>query len=123
MKQSHLLRLLVIFLLFSGTLKSQNNSVVPKTVKKTFYYSFENVQNISQVENLKNDVYALRGVSEVKSEYKPENGKGQIIVVVIEKERTRESDVLFDIRDLKHAIIKNNLTPYELTQEEMFIEQ
>lgn len=116
-----LLPCIVLLMLFSGGLKSQNQ-IVPKTIKKTFYYSFENVQNATQIENLKNDVFALRGVTEVKSEYKSDSGKGQIIVTVIEKSRTSESDVLFDIRDLKHAIIRNNLTPFELSQEETTVE-
>lgn len=121
MKPKNVLAFLFCFLFFLNGIKSQNN-IQPQTVKKTFFYSFENVVNDFQIENLKNDIYALRGVSEVKSEYKLEKARGQVIVVVIEKQRSSEKDVLFDIKTLKEAIIKNNLTPYELTQEETIIE-
>ncbi len=121
MKLKKLLLFIPLFLFFINGLKSQNNTI-PQTVKRTFFYSFENVVNESQIENLKNDIYALRGVSEVKSEYKSENKRGQVVVVVIEKQRSSEKDVLFDIKALKDAIIKNNLSPFELTQEESIIE-
>jgi len=111
--------MIVLFSLFS---KAQTTAI-PATIKKTFYYSFENVMSESQIERLKTDVYALKGVSEVKSEYKAEKGKGQIMVVVIEKQVTKESDKTFDIRDLKFAISNNQLTPLELTQEESILEQ
>jgi nitrate reductase NapAB chaperone NapD len=113
--------LLVFLCLFSFFAKAQETGM-PKNVKKTFFYSFENVNSPSQIETLKQNVAFLKGVSEVKSEYKPETAMGQIIVVVIEKQRTLEGDVLFDIRGLKNAIIQNQLTPLELTQEESIIE-
>ncbi|HEX8515710.1 MAG TPA: hypothetical protein VF868_05875 [Bacteroidia bacterium] len=103
---------------------SSNAQVKPvtKTVKKTFFYSFENVSSESQIETLKQNVSLLRGVTEVKSEYKADKGMGQIIVVVVEQQRSSEGDVLFDITDLKKAIIRNRLSPMELTQEESLIE-
>jgi hypothetical protein len=40
---------------------------------------------------------------------------------VIEKERTTEGDLQFDILNLKSAIIKSQLTPLELTEEDTII--
>jgi len=122
MKLKNYFLLSVMIVMTSFSLKSQTTTV-PATLKKTFYYSFENVLSETQIERLKTDVYALKGVSEVKSEYKAEKAKGQIIVVVIEKQVTKESDKTFDIRDLKFAISNNQLTPLELTQEESILEQ
>jgi hypothetical protein len=96
-------------------------SKTPKTLKKTFYYSFENVTSADQIERLKSDVALLKDVTEVKSNYKTETAMGQIIVVVIEKEVTREGEREFDITGLKNLIIRNQLTPLELTQEEIII--
>jgi hypothetical protein len=107
--------------IFSISSNAQNTGV-PRDVKKTFFYSFENVSSATQIETLKQHISFMKGVSEVKSEYKAEKGMGQVIVVVIEKERTKEGDAQFDIRDLKKAIIQSQLTPLELTQEESFIE-
>lgn len=94
----------------------------PKTIKKTFFYSFENVNYPSQIDRLKDDIYALKGVTEVKTEYKSEKAMGQVIVTVIEKSISKESDQEFDIKTLKGAIINNQLTPLTLTQEEVIIE-
>ncbi|MCW3071815.1 MAG: hypothetical protein JWO44_1705 [Bacteroidetes bacterium] len=121
MKRTYSSILLAFLACISISLKAQN-TVVPREVKKTFFYSFENVSSESQIATLKQNVSFLKGVSEVKSEYKAEKNMGQIIVVVIEKERTLEGDWQFDIRDLKKAIIQSQLTPLELTQEESFIE-
>lgn len=121
MKNKLYLSLTAAFALFSLSIKAQGTAV-PKDVKTTYYYSFENVSSDSQIEHLKNSVSMLKGVAEVKSAYKPEKGMGQITVVVIEKAPAHESDVLFDIRSLKNAIIQNQLTPLELTQEESPIE-
>ncbi|MDF2436229.1 MAG: hypothetical protein K0Q95_605 [Bacteroidota bacterium] len=112
---------LACFSLISGSLKAQQIAL-PGDVKKTFYYSFENVTSDSQIEKLKRNVSMLKGVSEVKSVYKAEKAMGQIIVVVLEKKRTLEGDTEFDIRTLKNAIIQNQLQPLELTQEETVIE-
>jgi hypothetical protein len=121
MKRIYFLALLAVFAMSSFSLNAQN-STVPQTVKKTFFYSFENASSESQIEALKRNVSFLKGVTEVKSEYKPEKGMGQIMVVVIEQSRASEGDVLFDITKLKAAIIQNNLSPLELTQEESILE-
>jgi copper chaperone CopZ len=107
---------LAFFLCFSSFAEAQNK--IQKTLKKTFYYSFENVNAEEQVEKLKTKVSLLKGVTEVKSEYDQESGKGQIIVVVIEKEINNEGDPQFDILLLKKSIIDTQLLPSELTQEE-----
>lgn len=119
MKLKQYVFLIGAFLLFSINISGQSRA--PKTLKKTFYYSFENVTSEDQIERLKSDVALLKDVTEVKSNYKAESGKGQIIVVVVEKEVTKEGDKEFDITGLKKLIIQNQLSPMELTQEETII--
>lgn len=116
MKLKSFLLLAAIFL-FSMPSPAQSIRT-PKTIKKTFYYSFNNVVSESQIENLKTSVASLKGVSEIKSDYDAENGRGQILVVVIEKEAAYEGDKLFSIRSLKSAIIKSELTPLEVIEED-----
>lgn len=116
MKLKNFSVLLTLVLWFSFSAEAQTKT--PKNLKKTFRYSFENVTSADQIDKLKSDVSLLKGVTEVKSEYKSESGRGQITVIVIEKEATHEGDQEFDIKDLKNLIIKNQLIPFELTQEE-----
>ncbi|MDQ3048799.1 MAG: hypothetical protein M3R27_14710 [Bacteroidota bacterium] len=117
MKLHRLLLTAIIALFCSFTVNAQTERI-PLEIKKTYYYSFEGVNSESQIENLKRKVSSLKGVTEVKSEFKADKGKGQIIVVVIEKQQTNEGDILFNIVDLKEAIIQSQLSPFELTQEE-----
>jgi hypothetical protein len=113
--------LLAFFACISISVKAQDKPAVQE-VKRTFFYSFENVSSESQIETLKRNLSFLKGVTEVKSEYKADKGMGQIMVVVIERQRSMEGDVLFSITSLKDAIIKSQLTPLELTQEESIIQ-
>lgn len=83
--------------------------------KTAYYYSFEGVKSLSDIENLKTDIFALRGVTEFKPVFKPENNIGQCIVVVTEKVMTSEGDKLFNITDLKKIIENHGFTPHELT--------
>lgn len=112
--------LLLIFIFFIPA-KAQNR-IISKSVKKTFYYSFENALSNSQVEKLKEDVSLLKGVSEVRTEYDSAKSRGQLIVVVIEKKQVYEGDEEFDILALKRAILQRQLTPYTLTEEDTAIE-
>lgn len=107
----------VFFLIaFVFNIHAQSKDV--KTIR--FNYSFENVSSENQIDQLKKDVEALKNIQSVKTIFKRDSGKGLLIVEVIEKINLRESDNGFDITQLKKLIISHQLTPIELTQEEVF---
>ena len=54
------------------------------------------------------DLFALKGVTEFKPIFKVETNLAQIIVVVVEKTRTPEGDVLFQITDLINQFYQTN---------------
>lgn len=90
-----------------------------KTVKTVYYYQFEGAKSLNEVNALSKDVYALKGVTEFKPVFKAEKNMAQIIVVVTEKTRTSESDVLFNISDLKKVLEKRGYKNLEYTTEEL----
>lgn len=85
-----------------------------------YNYSFENISSENQIDLLKKDVEGLKNVQSVKTIYKRDSGKGLLILEVIEKTNKRENEEGFDITQLKKLIISQQLTPIELTQEEVF---
>jgi hypothetical protein len=113
----HFSTLVLFFVFFSQTGSSQNAEY--KTIR--YSYSFENVSSENQIDLLKKDVEALKDIQSVKTIYKRDSGKGLLIVEVKEKIKRRENEEAFDITQLKKLIISNQLTPIELTQEEIII--
>jgi hypothetical protein len=126
--------LLSVISLFSFTLTSftfpssvnlANTKLIKLTqnkVKTICSYSFENVTDEMQIEKLKAEISLLKGVEEIKSVYKPEKKRGQITVIIIEPKRTSESQEMFDITQIKKAIINNGLSPLEVSISEEFID-
>jgi hypothetical protein len=106
--------------LFSAT--AQNKKPEGKKTKIVYYYKFEGAKSLNEVNLLSTDIYALKGVTEFKPEFKSESNLAQIIVVVNEKTRTSESDVLFEITDLKNILTNKGYQNLELTSEELPIE-
>lgn len=87
--------------------------------KTTYYYQFEGANSFEEVNRLSADIFALKGVTEFKPVYKSESNFAQIIVVVTEKTMTSESDVLFQITDLKKILEKKGYKNLEFTYEEV----
>lgn len=104
------------------SLNAQTGKPEGKQTKTVYYYKFEGAKSLNEVTLLSTDIYALKGVSEFKPEFKPESNLAQIIVVVKEKTRTSEGDVLFEITDLKNILTKRGYQNLELTSEELPIE-
>jgi hypothetical protein len=77
-------------------------------------YTFDGVKDEMQIEKLKAELSLLQGVEGIKSFYKPEKGAGQIIVYILQKQRTSEADEMFDITRIKKAIIAQNLNPVDV---------
>ena len=102
--------------------KGQSSKQNPQITKTAYFYSFEGAKSLSDVEILKDELFALKGVTEFKPIFKFENNSARIIVVVKEKMRTSEGDKLFEITDLKKILIKHGYIPIELTTEVLPIE-
>jgi hypothetical protein len=116
-KISQYLSLTLLFFVISIKIYAQNKEF--KTIR--FNYSFENITSENQIDLLKKDVEALKNVQLVKTIYKRDSGKGLLVVDVTEKINKREVEEGFDVTQLKKLIISNQLTPIELTQEEVLV--
>lgn len=99
--------------------KGQSPKQNPPLTKTVYYYSFEGAKSLSDVELLKDELMALKGVTEFKPVFKPEKNSAQLIIVVKEKTRTSEGEKLFEITDLKKLLIKHGYVPLELTMESL----
>ncbi|MES2139920.1 MAG: hypothetical protein V4511_09420 [Bacteroidota bacterium] len=111
---------LCLFSMFGMTAQtSKQEGQITKTV---YYYTFEGAKSLDEVNLLNNDVLALKGVTEFKSEFKAESGFAQIIVVVTEKTRTSEGEELFQTTDLKKILEVKGYQNLEMTTEELPVE-
>src|ERR1035437_9444909 len=114
----------IVLLCFASffNLTAQTKKPEGKKTKTVYYYKFEGAKSLNEVSTLSSDIYVLKGVTEFKPEFKPESNLAQIIVVVTEKARTSEGDVLFEITDLKKILEKKGYKNLELTSEELSIQ-
>ena len=115
--RSIFIALLCLTALFNAS--AQNKKPEGKDTKTVYYYKFEGAKSLNEVNLLGNDISALKGVTKFKPEFKPESNLAQIIVVVKEKTRTSEGDVLFEITDLKNILTNRGYQNLELTSEEL----
>lgn len=115
--------MLLLLFVASGYTVSAQNSKRPegKTVKTAYYYQFEGAKSYDEVNALAKEVKALKGVTEFKPVFKPEGAVSQIIVVVTEKTRTSESEVLFEITDLKKILERKGYKNLNYTFEEVAV--
>lgn len=90
-----------------------------KIIKTVYYYQFEGAKSLDEVNALSPEVFALKGVTEFKPVFKPEKGSAQIIVVVTEKTRTSENDVLFEVTGLKQILEKKGYQNLKYSFEEL----
>ncbi|MCX7862181.1 MAG: hypothetical protein N2449_04240 [Bacteroidales bacterium] len=101
--------------LFSSLMFSQTSST--KYVKVKYFYVIDNVNSESQLNELKADFLQIKGVDEVKFEYKPEKKRARAIIYTTQKVRQSESDDEFRITALKQAVLKHNMTPFDFSEE------
>lgn len=105
-----LLSLLLFCLNFAGFSQNPDNFQ-----SQTYYYSVSNVDSEDQLLEVFSDFESLKFVKKVKLNYKPEkSGTAQFIVYVTEPKRTSESQVMFELTDLKKIIIEHDLQPMDL---------
>jgi hypothetical protein len=114
------MRFITLLLFVSMFIQKTNaQSKEYKTIR--YNYSFENINSENQIDLLKKDIEGLKNIQSVKTIYKRDSGKGLLIVEVLEKISKRENEEGFDITQLKKLIISHQLTPVELTQEEVVV--
>ena len=109
---------LSVFLFSSSTCLAQQSNI-NKLHKTIYYYSFYTKTDNPITTNIEQNVKQLKGVVEVKIKLKPEQKSGQLIVVVQEKNRSSEGDVMFQPTDLKKIISGNNFIPNKLITEKI----
>ncbi len=114
----------IVFLsLFSVLGMTAQTSKTEGKIKKTvYYYKFEGAKSLEEVKLLGDDVFALKGVTEFKTEFKAESGFAQIVVVVIEKTRTSEGEELFQTTNIKKILEQKGYLNLEMTTEELAAE-
>lgn len=108
--------LLVLAILFNVLVFGQQSSA--KNIQKTYYYSFSDVTNQDDMDGLVSDLEQIKDVVKVKLNYKPEKNAGQIILIIIEPERTFEGEEFFSPKQIKDLIIQHHLTPGDMTVNE-----
>lgn len=112
------LKIAILVMGFYPTISFAQQQTTAPLVKTVYYYTFS-TENIAVVDVVLNRVKALSGVIESKYEFKPEKNAGQLIVIVQEKTRTSESDILFQPTDLKRILSENGFSPKELRSEKI----
>lgn len=100
----------------------QNTREEGKLTRTVYCYQFEGAKSLAEVDKLNTDILALKGVTEFKSVFKSENKLAQILVVVTERTRVSESDILFEITDLKKILESKDYKNLELSYEEIAVE-
>jgi len=108
----------IIFLslfLSSYLIYSQVNQ--PRYIKVKYLYIIDNVNSESQLNDLSNEFKKIKGVNEVKFEFKPEKHRAKAIIYTTQKVRQSEADEEFKITDLKQAILRLQMMPYEFREE------
>jgi hypothetical protein len=94
--------------------KLTDHNVAASKVRIICTYTFDGIKDEMQLERLKAELSSIQNVEGVKSYYKPEKGAAQLIVSIVENQRTSEADVTFDITLIKKAIIAHGFNPIDV---------
>ncbi|MBW6482253.1 MAG: hypothetical protein K0B10_04245 [Vicingaceae bacterium] len=117
MKLIRTLAFLIPILCFTNFYLHAQTTSNQEVITTIYYYSFSGELSSTTLSEIESEAKQLTNVDEVKVKYKEENKLGQLIVLVKEKNRNSEGDILFQPTDLKKLLSKNNLIPNELTLE------
>lgn len=109
-----LLLFIHLFIFGSGNLFSQTTVAPQQEVTTMYYYDFSGELSATTISQIETEVNQLVNVSEAKVKYKEEKQLGQLVVIVIEKPRKSEGDILFQPTDLKKIISQYGLMPKEI---------
>ncbi len=103
-----------LFIFGSGNLFSQATAISQQEVTTMYYYDFSGELSATSISQIETEVSQLVNVSEAKVKYKEEKQLGQLVVIVKEKPRKSEGDILFQPTDLKKIISQHGLMPKEI---------
>ena|SRR5690554_1504450 len=113
-----LLKPLILFfnliIIGSTFLFAQTTASTQQEITTMYYYDFSGELPASTISQIEAEVNQLVNVSEAKIKYKEEKQLGQLVVIVKEKTRKSEGDILFQPTDLKKIISKHGLMPKEI---------
>lgn len=102
------------FIASGSSVYAQNRaekSAMAKETSKIYYYQFEGTLTSETSENLRNEILAMKFVTEVKIEYKAEKSAGQVRLLATEKFTSVDNDFEFSIYNLKQLLSRYNLIP------------
>lgn len=103
-----------LFIFGSGNLLAQATATHQQEVTTMYYYDFSGELSATSISQIEAEVSQLINVSETKVKYKEEKQLGQLVVIVKEKPRKSEGDILFQPTDLKKIISQHGLMPKEI---------
>ena len=93
---------------------AQTTTTPQQEVTTMYYYDFSGELSTTTISQIETEVNQLVNVSEAKVKYKEEKQLGQLVVIVKEKPRKSEGDILFQPTDLKKIISQHGLMPKEI---------
>lgn len=115
MKHLKTLLLLLNLVIFSPTfLLAQTTNTSQQEVTSMYYYDFSGELSATNISQIETEVNQLVNVYEAKVKYKEEKQLGQLVVIVKERPRKSEGDILFQPTDLKKIISQHGLMPKEI---------
>ncbi|MBL1233197.1 MAG: hypothetical protein P1U44_08075 [Vicingaceae bacterium] len=103
-----------LFIFGAVNLFSQTTATNQQEVTTMYYYDFSGELSATSISEIETEVSQLVNVSETKVKYKEEKRLGQLVVIVKEKPRKSEGDILFQPTDLKKIISQHGLMPKEI---------
>lgn len=115
-----LLLILITAVISFGQNKDEPPTYIPREVKTAFYYSFTGATSQAEIDLLASEVKAIsKDIIGFKAIFKPENHHSELKVTVLETLKTPESDVQFNVSDLKTILLNHNYSPLDLRVEHL----
>jgi hypothetical protein len=99
--------------LFPIGLHSQNKTVVSSDSYITCFYPVSKVVSQDRWNQLVNQLNATEGIMKLKSIYKPEQERGQLILLIQSVSGVGENKKTFDLMQIKSMIIQWGMQPEE----------
>lgn len=97
-------------ILFSAGVRGQIKSVSNETFI-TCYYPVSQIPSQEKWDQLVAQLSKTEGIEKLKSIYKPEQGRGQLILLIQASSGNRENKKEFDLSQIKSIIIQMGMLP------------
>lgn len=85
-------------------------------VESHFTYSFSGATDQQQLDKLEQEMYQIKGITEVKINYKWDSGIGQLFCTRVSSPRIGETIEEFNPADIKRLISELGLAPVEFKE-------